>query len=1038
MEITEMFTPGKKVRLKLKPSKTGIITDAAPQGLGIRRAYPVFFAGENAVEWVKGISLELAPGDAPQSPEQCFRNGEFGGIVDLRGAITHHRLAGRLANLIYSLNTTNTDFLAYQFKPVLQLLDGSSQGIIIADEVGLGKTIEAGLIWTELQAREEVKRLLVICPAALQDKWKSELADRFGVTATIVNAKLLTEELTESLRNPACEFHLIASLQGVRSHGELKSLLKENGNESLIDLLIVDEAHSLKNPETESNDLITLMREVTEYLVMLTATPIQTASQDLFQLLNILDRDTFAFESAYDHSVNANRDLVALRELVLRRKQPLDVPEVNEWLSRIRKQYIRYWQPTQQLDWLIDNPPKSEELCTIDGRARLASLLEKINPRTKVITRTLRKDAMRDVTIRVPKIMQVEMTPLEREVYDMVSDRVLAYCERSDIPSGFMLVMPQRELSSCMFAALAKWKLKALEDEIDLEFQSEVFDSNDKPVTTTRKPSNLIQGALSGWTPEDGMLQELRREDSKFNALKEAIFSYRKHDGSSEKIVVFSFFKNTLAYLHERLSELGVSSLVLHGGMDKTLKLTQFRDGPFDVLLSSEVAAEGVDLQFSSVLINYDLPWNPAKIEQRIGRIDRIGQKQPKIFIWNFVHSDTIDSRIINRLLVRLNVFQQALGSLGEVLGESITSLTKDLLTHRLTPEQQEQRIDATRMAIAREQELLEELDNKAEDLLGHGDYILTQINSARELGRYVTDEDLYHYVRDAFHKFYEGTRLSPEGGNDNLYRLALSARARADLEGFLVEKNLVKKTRIMLSNMPLLEFRNRLGTPKSGIECVGQNHPLIRFVSHIIKAESLEKIYFPTSAVRVNLPDPKDLAAGVYLYVVKRFTLEGKETKERLLYRCFRSDGVEVNMEMAEYLVSQAAVCGDTWDKPVQDIELASLSELFDQACDSLDDEIDGVYAVAKRENQDRVEAASTALKHKIQSLNDEYDAIVDSTARSESPERARRILPAARAKRDKRVAAFEARLEKLNRAREVNREDRLISAGLIHLEDQ
>ena len=114
--------------------------------------------------------------------------GLYRRAMDPRGAITHHRLSGKLANLIYSLNATNTEFLAYQFKPVLHFLESPGNGILIADEVGLGKTIEAGLIWTELRARQEAKRLLVVCPAMLKPKGVAELSNRFGVQAQFLKA----------------------------------------------------------------------------------------------------------------------------------------------------------------------------------------------------------------------------------------------------------------------------------------------------------------------------------------------------------------------------------------------------------------------------------------------------------------------------------------------------------------------------------------------------------------------------------------------------------------------------------------------------------------------------------------------------------------------------------------------------------------------------------------------------------------------------------------------------------------------------------
>ncbi len=181
---------------------------------------------------------------------------------------------------------TRTQFLPYQFKPVLQFLDSPSSGILIADEVGLGKTIEAGLIWTELRARQDARRLLVLCPAMLRDKWKMELAERFGVKADIVDAAELHARLQAVKDRKHEGFALIASVQGLRpsrgwndkdepaksSSAELARFLDEfELDEPLLDLTIIDEAHYLRNQETQTYKLGALLRPVTLSMVMLSS-----------------------------------------------------------------------------------------------------------------------------------------------------------------------------------------------------------------------------------------------------------------------------------------------------------------------------------------------------------------------------------------------------------------------------------------------------------------------------------------------------------------------------------------------------------------------------------------------------------------------------------------------------------------------------------------------------------------------------------------------------------------------------------------------
>ena len=201
--------------------------------------------------------------------DDWIAQGRFGRVPDLRRHLTNIQLSGRLANLIYSMETTHTDFYAYQYKPVLAFLESPANGLLIADEVGLGKTIEAGLIWTELRARYEARRLLVVCPAMLRDKWQRELTQRFGVEADIMDAG----EVLKALQRPRADWPdgraIIASLQGLRpprgwkdtdtsdnpastsaNMALAKFFTDMTDREPLVDLLVIDEAHYLRNAES--------------------------------------------------------------------------------------------------------------------------------------------------------------------------------------------------------------------------------------------------------------------------------------------------------------------------------------------------------------------------------------------------------------------------------------------------------------------------------------------------------------------------------------------------------------------------------------------------------------------------------------------------------------------------------------------------------------------------------------------------------------------------------------------------------------------
>ena len=264
------WQPGMQVRLIHNPLRIGMLTDAEPRVRKGRKLYQVRFPDQ--VDRVYEDQLEPLP-EERMNPLDLLADGKLGTPNDLRRTLTHVRLTGRLADIIYSMEATNTDFYAYQFKPVLKLLQTPTNGLLIADEVGLGKTIEAGLIWTELRSRFNLKRLVVLCPAALREKWRDELTNKMGLSPQICDAKEMLRILKDDQAH-AKGFAVVASTQGLRpprgwddedektsNAAQLARYLQSmESEERLCDLLVVDEAHHMRNPEAQTNSLGQLMR----------------------------------------------------------------------------------------------------------------------------------------------------------------------------------------------------------------------------------------------------------------------------------------------------------------------------------------------------------------------------------------------------------------------------------------------------------------------------------------------------------------------------------------------------------------------------------------------------------------------------------------------------------------------------------------------------------------------------------------------------------------------------------------------------------
>lgn len=966
--MSDAFHAGQRVRLKSNPGRAGTISGEQIDRKGSVR-WEVHF--EDGSEFVPELALEAVTAESA-NPYTQMRDRRFMRARDLRTSLTHYRLSGRLADMIYSLDTTSTDFYPYQFKPVLNFLDSPCRGILIADEVGLGKTIEAGLIWTELRSREDAKRLLVLCPAMLREKWRRELRDRFGISATVCSA----DEVHETLRSSASAqqgFALIASLQGMRppsgwddddeagprsGAARLARFLNDQADEEpLFDLVVIDEAHYLRNAETQTARLGRLVRPVAENLVLLSATPIQLRNTDLFNLLNLLDGDTFPFEWSFETALRENAPLVRLRDRLL--QGALTVDEYTAALQEACE--ARELGASETLHALLHEPPEAEELARPAVRLELADRLDRVNPITKVVSRTRKRDVHERKVVRAPSAIIARMTPVEEGFYLQVTERVRAYCERRELAEGFMLTIPQRQLCSSMAAACRAWSNRPDEDESE-EILWEAFgDEAEQGASQGFANIKPLIGELAGIARELGDYAALRAHDSKFEVLREQLLEYwRKFPDA--KVVLFAYFRGTLRYLEERFRELGVSTAVLMGGMDKDRVLEDFASPEgARLLLSSEVASEGVDLQFSSLLVNYDLPWNPMRIEQRIGRIDRIGQQAERILIWNVFLGETLDDRVYKRLFARLEIFEEALGATEGILGDAVRKMSYELLRHHLTPDEEANVIELTATAMEKNLKLQNELEDQASRLVAHGDYLQTKINSARQLNRYVSADDLLVYVRDFVERNYDGSQFVPVAGSERTYEIDLGAKARAEFAAFVEQSRLQGRTRLAspASGRHLCCFENKLGRHDPRVEVISQYHPLVHWVARCMRSAEAKR-HAPIAALRLERSHAPSLPPGRYVFSAQRWTVVGERTIERLVFSARRIGGAEsaeeLSPDQAELLVTSAALKGDDWLHAGGELDGEELQDLLLDAVDELDSRFHEFVKVADIENRDRV----------------------------------------------------------------------------------
>jgi SNF2 family DNA or RNA helicase len=965
----QTLSAGQRIRLFSDPGRIGVLTGKIKPRRGKNVHYVQF---PEQASWIAEDALELVS-DGDDDIYSLLNKNQFGRVSDLRRNLTYIQLSGRLANLVYSMDTTNTEFYAYQYKPVLSFLDAPSKGILIADEVGLGKTIEAGLIWTELRARFDARRLMIVCPAMLREKWKDELSNRFGVEATLMNANELGEELKRSRSQYPPGRAIICSYDGLRppksaidnddyskkeSPREKLAKLLDNaaGDDPLFDLIVFDEAHKLRNAESATSKLGRLLRDTSEHLILLSATPINLHSQDLYQLLNIVDEDTFSNEHVFPNILTANEPLIKAQKVALDRTSGWD--DISTLLREAQKHYLL--ENNSQLRNILNETLTPDELLLDSNRITLANRIERCNLLSKVLTRTRKSEVQELRVIREIFAPHVEMTAVETELYERVSEIVHSYAMGKDINAGFLLASPQRQLSSCMYAAVWSWTKRQGIDG----FQS--YEDFGVETSNTESSAPLMASIASGviGTVELG---ELRQNDSKFNALQTVLGDFFD-DSPNEKIILFSYFRATLTYLAERLSEIGYSSEILMGGMKESKQsiINRFKSNDnIRILLASEVASEGVDLQFCRVLINYDLPWNPMKIEQRIGRIDRHGQKSDKISILNFCYNDTIDQRIYHRLYERLDIFQNALGDLEAILGEKINVLTKQLLCEKLSATQEEARIEQTSLAIEQLRQTENELESQASNLIAHSGHILQEVKAAHDFSKRVTEYDLMIFVKDFLERHCQGFEFFQVEPDDYLFEIKLPSLISAELHKFITLKKLQGLTVLDRGHRQKCRFLNRVVNVKNGEEIINQTHPFIQFVCN--KLREIDEAFMPLVSLTIANNKLPKLEGGIYVAVVKRISFVGVRIEEKLVARVKNIDNKSMlNTELSMDIVNTLRLKANNWPEAKQVVNSEQIEEQFDICDELLENDYQFDASQKSAENEDRVSfQIESAKKH-------------------------------------------------------------------------
>ncbi len=631
----------------------------------------------------------------------------------------------------------------HQIRTYLRFLQAWPCRLLIADEVGLGKTITAGLILRQALLAGKARRILILTPPKdVQIQWQNELYEKFNLNVPIYDGASLRWRRAHGRIGPLeravrwdewqREAVVLASSFLMRRRDRSRELLEAEP----WDLVVLDEAHHARRrgagtaQEKGPNLLLTLMRELArrcQSLLLLTATPMQVHPVELWDLMELLGLppkwaqdpraflDYFTWTSGNPSTENLQRAIEWFRdcEAYFGALSDEEIAALTPGLSPIKRAKVvralreRATAPLQMLD--------------LEGRRALIEVLRACSPlRWRMVrhTRELLRSYYRagKLGLLVPERqvtdIAIQMTPAERQLYAQVEDYIAETYRQAPEDKrtavGFVMTVYRRRLASS-FEALKRTlngRLARLTPSAEDASPDETADE----VMSAEEAAELA--ATAAEVEERQRILELLRHiarlnvDSKARRLRAELAQL--FASGSETVIVFTQYADTMEYLREflagELAGISVASYSGEGGAwrdgsgrwipcSREEIKRRLNAGQVGLMVCTDAASEGLNLQAAGVLVNYDLPWNPMKVEQRIGRIDRLGQRRPQVRIWNLAYEDTVEADVYFALGQRIRLFQGIVGRLQPILSRLPRRFEELALTSREVREQARQRL---------------------------------------------------------------------------------------------------------------------------------------------------------------------------------------------------------------------------------------------------------------------------------------------------------------------------------------------------------
>lgn len=745
-----------------------------------------------------------------------------------------------------------------------------SKGVVLADEVGLGKTIEAGIVLAQLWF-ERKRKILIVTPASLMKQWQNELYDKFGLPSMIMDSKTFNGLIRKGYVNPFImkDSLIICSYQ---SCSRFKDYVATAG----LDFVVVDEAHKLRNVHNEkavtANNIKSAIGNYKKML--LTATPIQNSLLDLFGISTVLDESIFGDKGAF------------------------------------RYNYIRNYEENFE-----------------DLRERLGIFMH----------RTLRSQVIQYInyTNRIPKTYSFKHTVLEKKVYAAIRELLINSEDlKFIIPPGhqhLLLLILCKLMGSSIHSIVTtlttiRDRLYRIRDshhveeydvfdEFDYTFEEGDFDTIPAVEAQPEFDADSLEREIAFI---EGIIEDANEVDveSKYIALQNALhysFQHLRELGAEEKVLIFTESKRTQDYLYETLVRDGYNGVLVYNGTNTDEQSKRIYDewiskpcnadkvsgsravnmreaiidkfkGDGQILIATEAGAEGLNLQFCSLVINYDLPWNPQRVEQRIGRCHRFGQKYDVVVI-NFINEDNaVEQRIYDLLSQKFKLFDEVFGVSDSILGtleegKDIAKSIIDIYTQCRSNEEinaafdslQDQFRDDIDKAI--EQTKVDLLENFDEDLQGYFSGLLSSAEAS------------INEVEKMFWRLTKCIISSAAEFNDDDWTFTYAGSG----------KSLTYALRNASENQVPYSTQSELGTR------------VLDIASEINASQG--HVVFDITNYPFNISTIEALKGKSGYLVLKKLTIDSYETEELLILHGVLSDGTPIDTDICEKLFRLSTV---------------------------------------------------------------------------------------------------------------------------------